>query len=150
MKTGIFIDEQMTARKLLESLAASLTDQYGKYYYRLEAVLEQVGEETFVVHFDTDTDVPEYLKAVRVEFVKTKKPKKENLSEPGKDFKGTRLMRDHLPPGTRVVLDDGKEYRVAKGEWDGVFVPVDPIKEGGIFYHKADIELVRLIEEGGE
>lgn len=149
MKTGIFIDEQMTARKLLESFAASLTDQYGKNYYRLEATMEQVGEETFVVHFDNDEDVPEYLTGVRKEFLANKHFSKENLpvSEPGKDFLGAKLTIEQLPPGTRVVLTDGNEYTVTKKKWDGVFVNVDPAIEGGLKFHQADIANIRLIEE---
>ncbi len=144
MKTGIFIDESMTAHKLLKSLGTYVVDQYGKYYYRLEATLEQVGEETFVVHFDNDEDVPEYLTAVRTEFIRNKH--KSNLSEPGKDFMGEKLTMEHLPPGTRVVLSNGDEYSVDEGALDSVFVPVSPIKEGGIVFYKADIELVRLIK----
>jgi hypothetical protein len=143
MKTGIFIDEHMTARKLLESLASSLTDQYGKNYYRLEATMEQVGEETFVVHFDNEEDVPEYLTAVRTEFLANKHLR--NLSEPGKDFMGASLLLQHLLPGTRVVCSDDKEYIIAEGTWDGKFVRVDPAEEGGLAFYKADIELIRLI-----
>lgn len=150
MKTGIFIDESMTARMLLESLAASLSDQYGKNYYRLEATLEQVGDETFVVHFDNSEDVPEYLTAVRTEFIANKHFNKATLSEPGRDWKGNQLTKQDLPPGTRVVLSDGKEYSVAEGGWDGRFVCVDPVEEGGMAYFKADIELIRLVGEEGK
>ena len=145
MKTGIFIDEKMTARMLLESLASSLTDQYGKNYYRLEATMEQVGEETFVVHFDNDEDVPEYLTGVRTEFIANKRFGKGTISEPGKDFLGIKLTTESLIPGTRVVLSDDKEYIVVEGESDGVFVRVETTGSAGLDFYKADINLIRLI-----
>ena len=77
MKTGIFIDEGRKAREVFESLGSEVVDQYGKIYYRLDAVLEQVGEDTFVVHFDNDTDLPEYMVAVRAEFIKMRNFGKE-------------------------------------------------------------------------
>lgn len=75
MKTGIFIDEQRKTREVLTSLGTELVDQFGKIYYRLDAILEQVGTDTFIVHFDNDIDVPEYLIAVRGEFIQDKKGK---------------------------------------------------------------------------
>ncbi len=67
-----------------------------------------------------------------------------NLSEPGKDFLGEELTKQLLTPGTLVVLvGDGNKYSVVDKQWDGVFVPVTPIKKGN--FNLADIERVRLI-----
>lgn len=67
MKQGINLNN-MKGLELLESLGAIVTDAYEKEYYRLPLVLERIGEDTFVVHYDNDEDVPEYLAAVRRDF----------------------------------------------------------------------------------
>lgn len=81
MKTGIFINEESKTREVFESLGAVVVDQYGKNYYRMDLILEQVGEDTFVVHFDNDTDLPEYMVAIRAEFIKAKNFGKSGLTD---------------------------------------------------------------------
>ena len=141
MKQKVFINEKMTAMELLEGLGTEVTDAEGKIYIRMDAILEQVGKETFVVHYDHDEDVPKYLIKIKEDFVLPRR----NLSEHGKNFLGEPLTKQHLPPGTRVMLRDDEIYRVDDKEWDGVWVPVTPFRLEGIFFHKADIELVRLV-----
>jgi len=78
MKQGINLNN-MKALDLLESLGTILSDMYQKEYYRLPLILERIGNDTFVVHLDSDTDVPEYLAGVRRDFNETEgKPGKYN------------------------------------------------------------------------
>ena len=58
----------MKAMDLLESLGSVVTDHYHKEYFRLPLVIERIGEDAFVIHYDNDEDVPEYLAAVRRDF----------------------------------------------------------------------------------
>ena len=147
MKPKILIDQKMTALGLLETLGTVVESQ-GKTYYRMDAILEQVGEETFVVHFDNDRDDPLYLTDIRKDFIQSRR----GLSEMGKNFLGEKLTIEQLTSGTPVVLIDGKDYHVGDviKEWDGVFVPVVPIISDGLNFYRADILQIRLIEKEGE
>jgi uncharacterized protein YfaA (DUF2138 family) len=64
MKQGINLNE-LKALDLFESLGSVVIDEFQKEYFRLPLVIERIGEDTFVVHYDNDEDVPEYLAAVR-------------------------------------------------------------------------------------
>ena len=67
MKQGTNLD-RMNALELFESMGSIVQDSYGKEYFRLPAILERIGDDTYVLHYDNDEDVPEYLAAVRRDF----------------------------------------------------------------------------------